>query len=115
MNRNIMIINKVRKWLKESGRTYQSLAEEIGVSKSLMGHILTNKRQFTPERMIDVAKAMGVTIQDLISPEQTEEKPYSFQLRGSADSLNAKEDIRKMMFAIEDYLRIERANFSKEV
>lgn len=115
MNRNEMVINKVKNWLEHKEESQQWLADQIGVSKSLMNHMLNGKRQFAPTNMIKVAKVMGISVPELMAPEKTEEKPYTLQLRGRADSRSAKEDVRNMMFAIEDYLRIERANTHKEV
>ncbi|KMY52539.1 DNA-binding protein [Bacillus sp. FJAT-27231] len=110
MNRNEMVINKVRTWLEENDKSYQWLANQIGVSKSLMGHILNGNRQFLPNRMIQVAEAMGITVEELITPEHKKEKPYTLQLRGKADSRITQDHLKNMMFAIEDYLRIQRAN-----
>lgn len=110
MNQNDMVIQKVKKWMEDNGKSTQWLADEIGVSKSLVGHILTGQRQFLPERIVQVAKVMGTTTAQLMEPEYTEEKPYTLQLRGKADSRVAKRHIKNMLFAIEDSLFIERVN-----
>lgn len=110
MNGNNIAIERVLEWLNENEKSYQWLADEIGVSKSLMGHILNGTRQFLPERIVQVAKAIGTTPAQLMEPRYTEEKPYTLQLRGKADSRVAKRHIENMLFAIEDSLLIERAN-----
>lgn len=110
MNRNDLIIRKVKNWMEENGKSLQWLADEMGVSKSLIGHILNGKRQFLPERIIQVAKVMETTTAKLMEPDYIEEKPYTLQLRGKADSRVAKRHIKNMLFAIEDSLLIERVN-----
>ena len=96
--------------MEENGKSLQWLADEMGVSKSLIGHILNGKRQFLPERIIQVAKVMETTTAKLMEPDYIEEKPYTLQLRGKADSRVAKRHIKNMLFAIEDSLLIERVN-----
>lgn len=110
---NQVAIDKIRAWLKKEGKSIQWLAEEIGISKSLMGHILTGKRQFLPERMSQVAKVMGITVEELIRREIEEEKAYTVSLHGKADSRVAKRHLNNLLYAIEDCLRNEEMNNSK--
>ncbi|MBM7572927.1 helix-turn-helix domain-containing protein [Aquibacillus albus] len=115
MNRvNQIAIDKIRHWLDEENKSIQWLAKEIGISKSLMGHILTGERQFLPERMSQVAKVMGISVEELLSKESEEEKAYTLSLRGKADSRAAKRHLNNMLFAIEDSLRIEEMNSAKD-
>lgn len=109
---NKVAIDKVRAWLEKEDKSIQWLAEEIGISKSLMGHILTGERQFLPERMSQVAKVMGITVEALITKEIDAKKAYTISLRGKADSRVAKRHLNNMLFAIEDSLRIEKMNDS---
>ncbi|MEK5266680.1 helix-turn-helix domain-containing protein [Weizmannia sp. FSL W8-0401] len=106
---NEAAIKKVRDWLDTEGKSIQDLAEEVGISKSLMGHILTGKRQFLPNRMAQVAKVMGITVEELLAEDRSE-KPYVLSLRGKADSRAAKRQLENMLFAIEECLRIEEIN-----
>jgi len=111
---NQIAIDKIRNWLDERNKSIQWLAGEIGISKSLMGHILTGERQFLPERMSQVAKVMGITVEELLTKENEEEIAYTISLRGKADSRAAKRHLNNMLFAIEDTLRIEEMNNFKE-
>ncbi|MEK5338510.1 helix-turn-helix transcriptional regulator [Weizmannia sp. FSL W8-1119] len=106
---NEAAIKKVRDWLDTEGKSIQDLAEEVGISKSLMGHILTGKRQFLPNRMAQVAKVIGVTVEELLAEDRSE-KPYVLSLHGKANSRATKRQLENMLFAIEDCLRIEEIN-----
>jgi transcriptional regulator with XRE-family HTH domain len=105
---NKVIVQKVKTWLHDHNKSIQWLAEEIGVSKSLMGHILTGERQFLPERMAQVARVMGITVDDLLITPKTEENTYTLLLRGKAESRVAKRHLSNMLFAIEDCLRVKQ-------
>jgi len=108
---NESAIKKVRDWLEMEGKSIQDLAEEVGISKSLMEHILTGKRQFLPNRMAQVAKVIGVTVEELLAEDRSE-KPYELSLHGKANSRDVKRQMENMLFAIEDCLRIEEINRS---
>jgi len=108
---NESAIKKVKDWLDTEGKSIQDLAEEVGINKSLMGHILTGKRQFLPNRMAQVTKVMGITVEELLAEDHSE-KSYVLSLRGKANSRTTKRQLENMLFAIEDCLRIEEINRS---
>ena len=105
---NKVIIQQVKRWLVEQNKSIQWLAEEVGISKSLMGHMLTGERQFLPERMIQVAKVMGVTVDELLASRQMEERSYTILLRGNVDSRVAKRHLNNLLFAIEDCIYLKQ-------
>lgn len=108
---NKVIVQKVKAWLLDHDKSIQWLAEEIGVSKSLMGHMLTGERQFLPERMVQVARVMGITVDELLTTPKTVESTYTLLLRGKAESRVAKRHLSNMLFAIEDCRRVEQDLF----
>lgn len=104
---NELVIGKVRNWLDVHNKSIQWLSGEIGVSKSLMGHILTGERQLLPDRMIQIARVMGITMDELLTPSHTEQRAYTLLLRGIVESRVAKRHLNSMLFAIDDCLRLE--------
>ncbi|MDT3425204.1 plasmid maintenance system antidote protein VapI [Paenibacillus forsythiae] len=106
---NAVAIAKVRVWLEANEKSIQWLADQIAVSKALMGHILNGERQFLPKRMVQVANVIGVTTQELLTPDHTEEKEYTLSLRGKADSRIAKRHLNILLHAIENSRQLEKA------
>lgn len=105
---NQAAIVKVKSWMAENGRSIQWLADQIKVSKALMGHILSGERQFLPKRMVQVAGVMGITIEELLAPEQVVEKEYTLSLRGNADSRIAKRHLNILLNAIQNSRHLEK-------
>jgi DNA-binding XRE family transcriptional regulator len=56
----------VRVWRKTRGLTQQQLAEAAGISKPYLSQIESSKRQGTTEVLAAIAKALGLTVDDLI-------------------------------------------------
>ncbi|MFD1886495.1 hypothetical protein [Paenibacillus wenxiniae] len=44
MRTNNVVINNVKAWMEKNSKSHQWLADELNVSKSLIGHILSGKR-----------------------------------------------------------------------
>lgn len=105
---NQLAIQKVKDWMMDNNKSLQWLAEQIGVSKSLMGHILSGERQFLPNRMIQVANVMCITVEELLTPEKAKEKEYTVLLRGKVESRVAKRHLNNLLFAIEHCHQIEQ-------
>ncbi|WNS46352.1 XRE family transcriptional regulator [Paenibacillus sp. MMS20-IR301] len=105
---NQVAIAKVKSWMAANDKSIQWLADQIEVSKALMGHILSGERQFLPKRMVQVAGVMGISIEELLTPEQVEEKGYTLSLRGKADSRTAKRHLNILLNAIQNSRQLEK-------
>lgn len=99
---NQVVIQKIKAWLSENHKSIQWLADEIGVSKSLMGHILTGERALLPKRIVQIARIMGTTVEELVAANQSEKPEYEGVLRGTVQSSVAKRHMSYLLFAIED-------------
>ncbi|MEH6941858.1 helix-turn-helix domain-containing protein [Bacillus sp. JJ722] len=106
MNINDMVVDKVNVWLKEAGKTQQWLADEMGVSKSLVGHILNKNRNVQSAHIQKFADIMGISLKELISMKDPEEEIFSVQFRGNLTSKEAEKGLKYLLFAIEDYEHI---------
>lgn len=58
-------MNQVKTWLEQNNKSIQWLADEIGASKSLMGYILNGEHDLLPEQMVQIARVMGITLEEL--------------------------------------------------
>lgn len=111
---NQAVIAKVRAWMAANDKSIQWLADQISVSKALMGHILNSERQFLPKRMVQVADVMGITIEELLTPEQVEDKEYTLSLRGKVDSRIAKRHLNILLHAIHNSRQLEKKHVKVE-
>lgn len=105
---NQVVIQKIKAWLTDHHKSIQWLADEIGVSKSLMGHILTGERALLPKRIVQIAQVMGITVEELVGANQPEKQEYELVLRGELQSRIAKRHMSYLLFAIEDCVRMQR-------
>ncbi len=58
--------NPVKVWREYRGLTQQQLAEAVGISKPYLSQIETGKRTGTTEVLLAVAKALQVTLDDIV-------------------------------------------------
>jgi DNA-binding XRE family transcriptional regulator len=62
--------NPVKVWREYRGLTQQHLAETAGISTPYLSQIETNKRTGTTEVLLAVAKALNVTLDDIVFQAQ---------------------------------------------
>jgi DNA-binding Xre family transcriptional regulator len=61
--------NPIRVWREHRGFTLQELSEEAGISKPYMSQIETGKRTGTTDVLSAIAKALGLSIDDILEVE----------------------------------------------
>jgi len=59
-------MNKIKEVLKEKGKTQQWLADQIGVSRQIVGRYCSNINQPLIETLFDIAEALEVTPAELL-------------------------------------------------
>lgn len=58
--------NPIKVWREYRGLTQQQLAETVGISTPYLSQIETSKRTGTTEVLLAVAKALNVTLDDIV-------------------------------------------------
>ena len=58
--------NPIKVWREYRGQTQQALADMAGISKPYLSQIETNKRTGTKEVLLAIAKALKVTLDDIV-------------------------------------------------
>jgi len=58
--------NPIKVWREYRGLTQQALADTAGISKPYLSQIETNKRTGTKEVLLAIAKALKVTLDDIV-------------------------------------------------
>ncbi|AXQ50872.1 helix-turn-helix domain-containing protein [Lysinibacillus fusiformis] len=107
MKTNDIVINKVIKWLEAEDKSYQWLAEQLGVSKSLVGCMLKGERTLKSERIEQFAKIMGITTKELVQSDAIREDQLTVHLLGELSNRRSKRELDSLLFAINDYLRLK--------
>lgn len=110
MKSNEYVLDRIKSLLEQQGKSYQLLAEEIGVSKSLIGHMLSGEREMKPERLITIAKALNVDVKELVKPIQSQKGPLEIIFRGTLTNRKSKRAFDSALFAIEDYVTMKQVD-----
>lgn len=106
MRTNDIVIKNVQNWLRENDKSQQWLADELKVSRALVGHMLSGRRAILPERIEGLSKATNIPVKELVKDSSQSEK-LTVQLRGQTSNRRSKQDLKSMMFAIEDYIGLK--------
>lgn len=106
MKTNEIVIQKVKQWLEQTDSTYQMLADDLNISKSLVGHMLSGKRTLLPHRITKLAELMNITVAELVRDESYQHGKLKYQLRGKTSNRRSKRAFEALLFQIEDYVAI---------
>ncbi|MDM5246122.1 helix-turn-helix transcriptional regulator [Lysinibacillus sp. G4S2] len=107
MNTYEVVITRVKKWLESEGKSYQWLADQMGISKSLIGFILKGERTLKPERIEQIAKIMNLTTKELMESEVITKDKLTVNLRGKLTNRRSRRELDSLLFAIEDYIGLK--------
>lgn len=102
-----IVANKVKVWLDAEEQSYQWLADELGISKGMVGHLLSGNRVLQPHHIELLAKLMKLPISELLQGEKKEEGLLTVYLRGSTSNRRSKRELDSLLFAIEDYVGLK--------
>ncbi|MFJ7730815.1 hypothetical protein ACIQXF_02865 [Lysinibacillus sp. NPDC097231] len=64
MKTNDIVINKIIDWLETEDKSYEWLAEQLGVSKALVGFMLKGDCTLKSERIEQFARIMRITTKE---------------------------------------------------
>lgn len=119
-----MLGDKIKKLRKEKHITQQELADKVGISRSSIGMIESNKQGTTNETLVKLAKVLNTTVDYLLSDSDYEniekkERDYSLTIKEQEnidseaqkilDELSMSFSKNKDMLTEEDYFAIENA------
>lgn len=108
---NTLTLKKIKDELESQGKSYQWLADQLRVSKALVGHLLSGERKMKTERLSSIANALNVDVIDLLPNESIHRSgPLHIQLRGELSTRKSKRALEVALFAIEDYVTMKGAN-----
>lgn len=98
MNINSVVLEKLKLWKNEERITNRELAKMLGVTDALVGQYLNEKKQLPNTRFQQVAKIIGVTLDELLAGEE----PYKIHLRGKISNFSGQLGIDRVISKIEE-------------
>lgn len=107
MKTNEIVIQKVKGWLEENRKSHKWLADELGVSKALVGHMLSGKRTILPKRIEALSKVLDIPMKELTEDTSIHPDRLTVQLRGNTTNRYSKQEVETLLFAIEDYVGLK--------
>lgn len=106
MRINDIVVKNVQNWLKENDKSQQWLADELNVSRALVGHMLSGRRTILPKRIEALSEVLNIPVKELVK-DSSQSENLTVQLRGQTSNRRSKQDLKSMMFAIEDYIGLK--------
>ncbi|GKV64825.1 MULTISPECIES: helix-turn-helix domain-containing protein [unclassified Sporosarcina] len=110
MNTNELVLTRIKTLLKEKGISYQDVSDATGISKSLIGHMLSGTRVMKPERLVAIAGVLQVSVEDLLAEQAVQHSPLEVVFRGNLTTRTSKRDFDSVLFAIEDYMAMKQVD-----
>lgn len=107
MKTNEIVIVKVKSWLKENGKSHEWLADELGVSKALVGHMLSGRRTILPKRIEALSKVLDIPMKELLEDTSIQSERLTVELRGKTTNRRSKQEVEALLFAVEDYVGLK--------
>lgn len=106
MRINDIVVKNVQNWLKANDKSQQWLADELNVSRALVGHMLSGRRAILPKRIEALSVVLNIPVKELVK-DSSQSENLTVQLRGQTSNRRSKQDLKSMMFAIEDYIGLK--------
>lgn len=107
MKTNDLVINKIINWLVAEDKSYEWLAEQLGVSKALVGFMLKGDCTLKSERIEQFARIIGITTKELVHTDAIIEDQLTVNLLGELSNRRSKRELDSLLFAINDYLGLK--------
>ena len=93
--------------LNDQGRTQQSLAVSLGISKQVMSKIIAGSKAINVAEISKIASVLDVTVDRLLSIEKTQEPIHNFAFMGSVENDQTKKKVEFLKTVIDEILMLE--------
>lgn len=99
--------NNIQKFLTMQGKTQQSLADKLGISKQVMSKIINGAKAINIAEISKIAEILNVSTDDLLSVSKMQEAPHSFTFMGKVENERTREKIEFLKNVIDEILMLE--------
>ena len=108
MKTNDIVINNVQKWLDENNKSHTWLADELHVSKALVGDILLGRQMLLPKRIEQLTHILGMSMKELTRDKRVLQTVCTVRLCGEITTRAARRELDALLFTIEDYIALQK-------
>jgi transcriptional regulator with XRE-family HTH domain len=84
---------RIRKRRVELGWTQEQLCQKAGISKGFLSDLENDKRSVSAENLLEIARAMNVSLDYLMTGEASQEKPNQVAIPASLAKFAAEEGL----------------------
>ena len=99
--------NNIQNTLTAQGRTQQSLADSLGISKQVMNKIISGSKAINVAEISKIADVLGVSADKLLATNIESEQPHVFAFMGQVKNEQTKEKIKFLQTVIDEILMLE--------
>lgn len=107
MNTSDTVLKNINEQLKSQGKSRDWLAQQTGLSSSMIGHMLSGNRNIIPKRLVQIAQALEVSPSVLMKDPAKEER-FTVKLRGETSNRRSKTEMSSLLFVVEDAIDLKR-------
>jgi transcriptional regulator with XRE-family HTH domain len=99
---------RIKSRRSELGWTQDVLAEKAGISKSFLSDLENSKRSVGADKLLDIARALGVSLDYLMTGEASQDQPNEVQIPASLARFATEEGLsfRRTLMLLDMELQI---------
>ena len=99
--------NNIQNVLTAQGRTQQSLADSLGISKQVMNKIISGSKAINVAEISRIANALDVSADRLLATNIECEQTHVFAFMGQVKNAQTKEKLEFLQIVIDEILVLE--------
>jgi DNA-binding transcriptional regulator YdaS (Cro superfamily) len=105
---NTVVIENIKKWLKQTKSSQVWLAEQIQVSPTMLSQMLKGERKIQTKHLISICKVTGMTPNQLAKDENKQDSnELAYVLMGELSSRESTREFKKLLLDIRSYVDLE--------
>ena len=99
--------NNIQNVLTAQGRTQQSLADSLGISKQVMSKIISGSKAINVAEISKIANVLDVSVDKLLATNIECEQERTFAFMGQVENAQTKEKLKFLQTVIDEILMLE--------
>lgn len=106
MKTHDIIRGNLEHWLQQNNKSCQWLADELGVSQSMIQQSFLVKGTIPSKHIEALSKIMNVPMKNLVKSNYNHDN-LTIQIRGQFHNRHSKQGLKEILFDIEDYMSLK--------
>jgi len=105
--------NNIQEILTAKGRSQQSLADDLGISKQVMNKIIAGSKAINVAEIRKIANMLSVTVDSLLTIKSDIEPVHNFTFMGQVSNEETKKKIEFLKTVIDEILMLEEYAYAE--